>query len=65
MPHKGFLKDTIKAEVEKIVLAGIDYIQLLDQNHGGTSYFITAENIIICRCREATLDALSVIFIEK
>lgn len=38
-PTRDFTKNVMKAEVEKMVSAGIDYIQLLDQNHGGTPYF--------------------------
>ena len=34
-----FTKDTLFNESMKMVNAGIDYIQLLDQNHGGTPYF--------------------------
>lgn len=38
-PTRDFTVDTVVSEVEKMVGAGIDYIQLLDQNHGGTPYF--------------------------
>lgn len=38
-PTRQFTVNTVNAEVEKMVAAGIDYIQLLDQNHGGTPYF--------------------------
>ncbi len=38
-PARRFTVDTVEREVDKMVSAGIDYIQLLDQNHGGTSYF--------------------------
>lgn len=38
-PSRKFTEDVLKQEVKKMVDAGIDYIQLLDQNHGGTSYF--------------------------
>lgn len=38
-PTRKFTADTVKDQVEKMVNAGIDYIQLLDQNHGGTPYF--------------------------
>ncbi len=33
-----FTKQVIQEEVEKIVSTGVDYIQVLDQNHGGTPY---------------------------
>lgn len=33
-----FTKQVILNEVEKIVSTGVDYIQVLDQNHGGTPY---------------------------
>lgn len=36
---QDFTKETLFNESMKMVSAGIDYIQLLDQNHGGTSYF--------------------------
>lgn len=32
-------KNLIVAETEKICKSGVDYIQILDQNHGGNSYF--------------------------
>lgn len=38
-PTQEFTQKVISGEVEKMVDAGIDYIQVLDQNHGGTSYF--------------------------
>ncbi len=38
-PTRDFTVNTVKNEVEKMAKAGIDYIQLMDQNHGGTSYF--------------------------
>lgn len=38
-PTREFTVNTVKDQVEKMVGAGIDYIQLMDQNHGGTSYF--------------------------
>ena len=38
-PTRDFAKNTIKREVISMASAGIDYIQLMDQNHGGTSYF--------------------------
>lgn len=38
-PTSKFLRDVISQEVENMLAAGVDYIQLLDQNHGGGSYF--------------------------
>lgn len=38
-PTREFTVNTVKGQVEKMVGCGIDYIQLMDQNHGGTSYF--------------------------
>lgn len=38
-PTRDFTKNVISEQVEHMVNAGIDYIQLMDQNHGGTSYF--------------------------
>lgn len=35
---QDFTKDTMKSEVEKMASIGLDYIQLMDQNHGGTPY---------------------------
>ena len=32
-------KEIFQTEIGKICAAGVDYIQVLDQNHGGTSYF--------------------------
>lgn len=43
-PTRDFTSATVKHEVEKMVSAGIDYIQLLDQNHGGTPYFCYGKN---------------------
>lgn len=37
-PSQAFPVRVLKHEVDKMA-AGIDYIQLTDQNHGGTSYF--------------------------
>ena len=34
-----FTKETLLSETLKMAASGIDYIQLLDQNHGGTPYF--------------------------
>ena len=38
-PSQAFPVRVLKHEVDKMAAAGIDYIQLMDQNHGGTSYF--------------------------
>ncbi len=38
-PAHHFTKETLKNEVLNMDKAGIDYVQLLDQNHGGTAYF--------------------------
>lgn len=38
-PSRSFTVKTIARETSKMASAGIDYIQLMDQNHGGTSYF--------------------------
>lgn len=38
-PTRKFTRETVKQQVRFMVGAGIDYIQLMDQNHGGTSYF--------------------------
>lgn len=43
-PSQKFTEDVLKNEVKSMVSAGIDYIQLLDQNHGGTSYFCYSKN---------------------
>lgn len=32
-------KEIVHDQAEKIAAAGVDYIQILDQNHGGNSYF--------------------------
>ena len=37
-PTREFTKATVRGQVKAMADAGIDYIQLLDQNHGGTSY---------------------------
>ena len=39
-----FTKTTLLSEAVKMAESGIDYIQLLDQNHGGTAYFCYASN---------------------
>lgn len=36
---QDFTKQVLLAEVEKMASCGLDYIQILDQNHGGTPYF--------------------------
>ena len=38
-PTQEFTKEVIYNEVKSMVEADIDYIQVLDQNHGGTPYF--------------------------
>lgn len=38
-PETEFTKKVMTKEAKKMMDAGVDYIQLLDQNHGGTSYF--------------------------
>lgn len=38
-PNSKFLREVIMQEVNNMFNAGVDYIQLLDQNHGGGSYF--------------------------
>lgn len=43
-PTSKQLKDILVWEVEQMHNAGIDYVQLLDQNHGGNSYFCYAKN---------------------
>lgn len=36
---QNFTKETLLEEARKIASCGLDYIQILDQNHGGTPYF--------------------------
>ena len=36
---EDFTKNVLLQEAEKMVSCGLDYIQILDQNHGGTPYF--------------------------
>ena len=43
-PSQDFCKDVMVDEVKKMASSGLDYIQLLDQNHGGTPYFCYAED---------------------
>lgn len=38
-PATEFCKETMAREAGNIINADIDYIQLMDQNHGGTPYF--------------------------
>lgn len=40
----SFTVKTVTKEVEQMVDANLDYIQLLDQNHGGTQYFCYSKN---------------------
>ncbi len=37
-PTQDYTINTITSEVEKMISGDVDYIQLMDQNHGGTSY---------------------------
>lgn len=39
-----FAKKTILSEMEKIIDHDIDYIQAMDQNHGGAAYFCYSKN---------------------
>ena len=43
-PTQKFTKKVLKEQTELMVQADLDYIQLLDQNHGGTSYFCYSQN---------------------
>ena len=43
-PTSPFLREVIAREVENMLGAGVDYIQLLDQNHGGGSYFCFSQS---------------------
>ena len=38
-PAHSFTKEVIAGQVKKMTEGDVDYIQVLDQNHGGTSYF--------------------------
>ncbi len=38
-PSCDFTKDVMVGEAEKMASCDLDYIQILDQNHGGTPYF--------------------------
>ncbi len=42
-PYCEWVKETFSSEIEKCVSLGVDYIQALDQNHGGTGYFCYSE----------------------
>lgn len=42
-PSCEFTKNVIYDQVKKMADSGIDYIQVLDQNHGGTPYFCYSE----------------------
>lgn len=37
-PYCEWVKETFSSEIQKCVSLGVDYIQALDQNHGGTGY---------------------------
>ena len=39
-----FTKQVLLDEARKMVSCGLDYIQILDQNHGGTPYFCFSDN---------------------
>lgn len=41
---QDFTKELLIKEAEKIASSGLDYVQLLDQNHGGTPYFCYSNN---------------------
>jgi hypothetical protein len=43
-PSQGFLTDVLTHEVEQMSALGIDYAQMLDQNHGGTPYMCYSKN---------------------
>lgn len=43
-PTQQFTLDVLRNEVRQMADSGIDYIQLMDQNHGGTSYFCYSRN---------------------
>lgn len=43
-PTSKKLKEILSWETEQMYNAGIDYVQLLDQNHGGNSYFCYSKN---------------------
>ena len=37
-PSRDFTKNTLAVEMKKIRSVGVDYVQMMDQNHGGTPY---------------------------
>ncbi len=43
-PSQQFTTDVLRSEVKHMVSAGVDYIQLLDQQHGGSSYFCYSQS---------------------
>jgi len=43
-PSQKYTKDVIAGETKKMASSGIDYIQILDQNHGGQPYFCYSKN---------------------
>lgn len=43
-PSQKFLTDVLTHEVEQMSALGIDYAQMLDQNHGGTPYMCYSKN---------------------
>lgn len=43
-PTSEVLYNILKNELKQIVDSGIDYVQILDQNHGGNSYFCYSKN---------------------
>ena len=43
-PSSQRCRDLLTSEFNKIVASGIDYIQVLDQNHGGNAYFCYSRN---------------------
>ena len=43
-PSRDFTVNTIVDQVKSMVSAGIDYVQLMDQNHGGTAFFCYSKN---------------------
>ncbi len=38
-PAREFTKNVIAKEAKSMADSGVDYVQILDQNHGGTAYF--------------------------
>ncbi len=37
-PSREFTRNTLSEEMKKVRSAGVDYVQMMDQNHGGTPY---------------------------